>query len=364
MATRLYADGKARSIEIESISPRRGLTSAQAAELLRHFGSNLLPATPRPSLWKLVCAQMVHFFALMLCVAGAMAILAGMPQLGIAIFVVILLNGMFASAQEYRAERASEKLRELLPRRVTVFRDGAVVILRAEELVPEDLVVLHAGDRISADMQLIEVHSLSVDISALTGESVPVQLEVGQALFAGTLVREGEGMAIVTATGKATRLASIAQMTRASQRPRTPLALELDRVVRVIASVAISVGIVFLLVAALVGIRLTDAFLFAVGVFVALVPEGLLPTVALSLAMGAQRMAARHALVRRLESVETLGSTTFICTDKTGTLTLNEMAVVTAWTPKGIAVIEGTGYSPEANLAIDPEVLPAMRELA
>ena len=123
-------------------------------------------------------------------------------------------------------------------------------------------------------------------------------------------------------------------------------------------------GIVFLLIAALVGIRLTEAFLFAVGVFVALVPEGLLPTVTLSLAMGAQRMAARHALVRRLESVETLGSTTFICTDKTGTLTLNEMAVVTAWTPKGIAVIEGTGYSPEANLAIDPEVLPAMRELA
>jgi magnesium-transporting ATPase (P-type) len=362
MATRLDTDGKARSIEIENISSRRGLTSVQAAELLRQFGSNLFPATRRPSVWKLAGAQMVHFFALMLWVAGAMAILAGMPQLGIAIFVVILLNGTFAFAQEYRAERASEKLRELLPRRVMVFRDGAVVILRAEELVPEDLVVLHAGDRISADMQLIEVHSLSVDISALTGESVPVQLEAGQALFAGTLVREGEGMATVTATGKATRLASIAQMARASQRPRTPLALELDRVVRVIASVATSVGIVFLLTAALVGIRLTEAFLFAVGVFVALVPEGLLPTVTLSLAMGAQRMAARHALVRRLESVETLGSTTFICTDKTGTLTLNEMAVVTAWTPKGIAVIEGTGYSP--SLAIDPEVLPAMRELA
>lgn len=221
MATRPDTDGKARSIEIESISSRRGLTSVQAAELPRQFGSNLLPAAPRPSLWKLVCAQMVHFFALMLWVAGAMAILAGMPQLGIAIFVVILLNGTFAFAQEYRAERASEKLRELLPRRVMVFRDGAVVILRAEELVPEDLVVLHAGDRVSADMQLIEVHSLSVDVSPLTGESVPVQLEAGQALFAGTLVREGEGMATVTATGKATRLASIAQMTRASQRPRT-----------------------------------------------------------------------------------------------------------------------------------------------
>jgi P-type E1-E2 ATPase len=248
-------------------------------------------------------------------------------ELGVAIFVVILLNGVFAFAQEYRAERAAEKLRELLPRRVMVIRDTALLIIDAEDLVPGDLIVLHAGDRISADMQVLEVHSLSVDTSALTGESVPVMPEIGQTLFAGTLVREGEGMATVTATGKSTRLASIAQMTRASHRPRTPLAIELDHVVRVIALVATSVGIVFLVIAALVGIRWTDAFLFAVGVFVALVPEGLLPTVTLSLAMGAQRMAARHALVRRLESVETLGSTTFICTDKTGTLTLNEMAV-------------------------------------
>ena len=139
---------------------------------------------------------------------------------------------------------------------------------------------------------------------------------------------------IVTATGNSTRLAQIAQMTAAGQRPPSPLALELDRLVRIIALVAVAVGSVFLVIALLVGIRLSDGFLFALGVTVALVPEGLLPTVTLSLAIGAQRMAARGALVRRLESVETLGSTTFICTDKTGTLTQNEMSVVEAWTPK------------------------------
>jgi len=364
MATSLNSDGNVKSIHLQCVPYRRGLTSAQAAERLRQVGSNLFPATRPPPVWKQIASQLVHFFAVMLWVAGALAILAGMPQLGVAIFAVILLNGAFAFAQEYRAERAAEKLRELLPRRVMVIRDAAPLILDAQEVVPDDLVVLHAGDRISADMQVLEAHSLSVDTSALTGESVPVKLETGQRLFAGTLVCEGEGMATVITTGRATRLASIAQMSQASHRPRTPLAVELHHVVRVIAFVATSVGIVFLFIAALVGIRLTDAFLFAVGVFVALVPEGLLPTVTLSLAMGAQRMAGRHALVRRLESVETLGSTTFICTDKTGTLTLNEMAVVTAWTPKGTAVIEGMGYSPEARFLIDRDVLPSMRELA
>jgi magnesium-transporting ATPase (P-type) len=307
---------------------------------------------------------MVHFFALMLWIAGALAILAGMPQLGAAIFIVILLNGVFAFAQEYRAERASEKLRELLPRRATVVRDGAPTTIDVRQLVPGDVVCLRAGDRISADLDLVETNSLSIDVSALTGESLPIRPEPHQTVFAGTLVREGEGLGIVAATAMSTRLASIAQIAQSTDRPRTPLALELDRVVRIIAVVATSVGILFLAIAVVVGIRLTDAFLFAVGVFVALVPEGLLPTVTLSLAMGAQRMAQRHALVRRLESVETLGSTTFICTDKTGTLTLNQMAVVAAWTPTGSATIEGVGYEPNAQVTPQPAVLPALRQLA
>jgi magnesium-transporting ATPase (P-type) len=307
---------------------------------------------------------MVHFFALVLWVAGGLAILAGMPQLGLAIFVVIVLNGIFAFVQEYRAERASEKLRDLLPRRVTVLRDRIPAEINASDLVVDDIVLLQAGDRISADLRLFEAFALSVDTSMLTGESEPVSARIGDAAMAGTFVVEGQGRGTVTATGKETRLASLVQLTQASHRPRTPLAEELDRVVRAISIAALVAGVVFLMIAALVGIRLSDAFLFAIGVVVALVPEGLLPTVTLSLAVGAQRMAGRNALVRRLEAVETLGSTTFICTDKTGTLTLNEMSVVEAWTPSGSSTFEGTGYCPEGAIDARPELAPALREVA
>jgi magnesium-transporting ATPase (P-type) len=341
-----------------------GLSVEEVDLRRKHYGPNLLSRPPRLPLWRSLLSQLVHFFAVMLWIAGGLAILAGMPQLGFAIFVVIVLNGMFAFFQEYRAEKASERLRDLLPRRVTVRREGKTQSIDSLELVPDDVVVLNAGDRISADMRLAKVHSLSIDTSTLTGESVPTTPQTGEIIFAGTFAVEGEAMGIVTATGNSTRLAQIAQMTAAGRRPPSPLALELDRLVRIIALVAVAVGSVFLVIALLVGIRLSDGFLFALGVTVALVPEGLLPTVTLSLAIGAQRMAAHGALVRRLESVETLGSTTFICTDKTGTLTRNEMSVVEAWTPKGRASIEGRGYDPTGSLHAEPGLLPLFQELA
>ena len=274
-----------------------GLSLDEVEARRKHFGLNLLPRPSPIPLYRRLVSQLVHFFAVMLWVAGILAILAGMPQLGFAIFVVILLNGLFAFLQEYRAERASDRLRDLLPRRVSVIRNGERETIDAIELVPDDVVVLNAGDRISADMRLDQVRGLSVDTSTLTGESVPATLQVGESVFAGTFAVEGEGIGRVTATGRSTRLAQIAQLTAAKPRPATPLALELNRVVRVIALVCLAVGSVFLVTALLVGIRLTDAFLFALGVTVALVPEGLLPTVSLSLAMGAQKMAARGGLV-------------------------------------------------------------------
>ena len=213
---------------------------------------------------------------------------------------------------------------------------------------------------ISADLRVVEAHTLSIDTSTLTGESVPVTVEAGGEAFAGTFVVEGEGLAVVMTTGSATRLAGIAQLTRAGPRLSTPLAQELDRVVRTIAAIAVGVGSVFFIVSLLVGTPASNGFLFAIGVTVALVPEGLLPTVTLSLAMGAQRMAARHALVRRLDSVETLGSTTFICTDKTGTLTQNEMSVVEVWTPAGRARISGTGYEPTGSVQTGEEAIPLL----
>jgi magnesium-transporting ATPase (P-type) len=230
--------------------------------------------------------------------------------------------------------------------------------------VPDDVVLIDSGDRIAADMRVDSARGLLVDTSMLTGESVPSAPQPGEMLFAGTFAVEGEAVATVTAIGHATRLARIAHLSGTGRRPPSPLAVELSRVVRVIGGIALALGLLFLIIAWLVGIRLTDAYLFALGVTVALVPEGLLPTISLSLAIGAQRMAARGALVRRLESVETLGSTTFICTDKTGTLTRNEMSITDVWTPDGSARIEGVGYDPSGVIHAAPELMPRLKELA
>ena len=342
-----------------------GLTATDAERRLRDDGPNRLPTPTRAPAWRQLAAEMVHFFALLFWVAGALAFVAGMPQLGLAVFVVVLLNGTFAYAQERRAEHASERLRDLLPRQVTVVRDGVIVQVPADDLVVGDLVVLGEGDRISADLRLTRVHSLAVDTSMLTGESTPAHLSEGETVHAGSFVIEGEGRGVVIATGGHTRLADIASLASAQRPPRTPLRVELDRVSRIIAVVAITVGLGFFGVATLLGMPAADGFLFAVGVTVAVVPCGLLPTVTLSLANGAQRMAGRHALVRHLEAVETLGSTTFICTDKTGTLTRNEMAVVEVWMPAGRATLDGTGYAPTAEMRCDPpECRPELQALA
>jgi magnesium-transporting ATPase (P-type) len=326
-----------------------GLTSADAAARLVRNGPNSLPQPRRTHPLVVFARQLVHFFALMLWVAAGLALVAGMPALGIAIAVVVLLNGGFSFAQEYRADRAAERLRDLLPVRATVRRDGRATIIEAAGLVVGDVVLLEAGDRVCADSTLAGGR-LSVDESMLTGESKPVRPEPAGPVLAGTYVVEGQGEALVTATGARTRLAGISAVTLSATRPRSPLAGQLHQVVKVIALIAVAVGVLFFGLAMLLGLGASQGFLFAIGVTVALVPEGLLPTVTLSLARSAQRMAASNALVRRLESVQTLGATTFICTDKTGTLTRNEMSVVTVWTPDGVVAVAGEGYDPAGEL--------------
>ena len=300
----------------------------------------------------------------MLWVAGVLACVAGMPQLGVAIFVVVVINGLFAFAQAERAERATERLRSLMPTRVTVRRDGVPAVVESRDVVMGDIVLLSPGDRVAADLELVDAHSVTIDESMLTGESLPVEAATGARAWAGTFVVTGEADGVVVGTGAATRLAGIATLTAGVRRPPSPLAGELHRVVRTIALVALGVGVAFFGLSLALGTEPRDGFLFAVGVTVALVPEGLLPTVTLSLAMGAQRMAARDALVRNLEAVETLGSTTFICTDKTGTLTRNEMAVAEVWTPAGPVTIEGTGYGPVAAVEASNAARQAARQVA
>jgi magnesium-transporting ATPase (P-type) len=269
--------------------------------------------------------------------------------------VVVLVNAAFAFVQEYRAERATEALKRLLPPSARVRRDGVERAIPAEDLVPGDLLLLAAGDRISADARLVAHTELRVDNSVLTGESRTVVPD-GR-VFAGATVAAGLGEAIVTTTGMETEFGRVAALTQRVKRERTPLEHELDHVTRFVAILATALGGAFFVVAGTLGMGFEERFVFAVGVVVANVPEGLLPTVTLSLAMATQRMARRNALVRQLSSVETLGETTVICTDKTGTLTENEMTVQRVWTMEGAFEIEGVGYEPHGRFRQDGRVV-------
>jgi magnesium-transporting ATPase (P-type) len=341
-----------------------GLTSEEAAVRLVRNGPNRLPAARRPGAAQRLFGKLVHFFAVMLWAAGVLAFVAGLPQLGAAIFVVIVVNAVFAFVQESRADRAADRLHALLPRRVTVRRDGRSREVDAEDVVEGDLLLLGPGDRIPADATIVIAHGLLIDTSSFTGESEPSAVEEGGVL-AGMFVVEGEAETVVGATGEATRLAGITRLTVQTPSPPSPLTRELHRLVRVVAAIAVGVGGAFFLLTLLLGNPPSDGFVFAIGVTVALVPEALLPTVTLSLAWGAEQMAKRQVLVRKLDAVETLGSTTFICTDKTGTLTRNQMTVVEAWTPSGAAMVRTPGYDPGAAVVLsDPAGRPAMERLA
>ncbi|GAA0970617.1 Calcium-transporting ATPase [Nocardioides aquaticus] len=340
-----------------AVTPASGLTTAEVGARRAQDGPNAVPRPPPTPAWRLLLAEMTHFFAGMLWVAALLALLAGMGELAVAIVVIVLLNGVFAFAQEHKADRAAEQLVAMMPASTRVRRDGALAVVPVVDLVREDVVLLAAGDRVGADVRLVESHEVSVDESMLTGESLPVVHVVGDEVAAGTFVVQGDAVGVVEATGSRTRLAGIAALTEQAHRPPSPLAKQLHRLVLVVAVLAVSVGVLLAGTSLLLGLGVTSSLLLGIGVMVALVPEGLLPTVTLSLARAAQSMARDHALVRRLEAVETLGATTFICTDKTGTLTRNEMSVVEAWTTAGPVAVLGTGYEPDGTATGAPGAL-------
>jgi magnesium-transporting ATPase (P-type) len=344
--------------------PATGLTSEAVRRRLTEDGPNLLPEAARPHPLRELARQLTHLLAALLWVASALALLAGVPELAVAIVVIVLINAAFAFWQEYRADRSTQRLKSLLPTWVRVVRDGDAVLVDATGLVRGDLVMLAAGDRIGADMTVEVSEGLRLDESMVTGESSPVPHTAGDRLMTGSFVVQGEGRATVVATGEGTTLADISKLADSATRPPSPLTVQLDRVVRVVAVVAMGTGVLLGVSALVVGLGVTDAFLFGVGVSVALIPEGLLPTVTLSLARGARLMADRQALVRRLDAVETLGATTFICTDKTGTLTQNRMSVVDVVTLKGRVTVEGEGYHPTAELAGPADAVPLVRDVA
>jgi calcium-translocating P-type ATPase len=322
-----------------------GLSEGEARRRLAEYGPNRVEEAKGESLALRLLREFVHLFALILWLAAGLAFAAdlrqpgqGMATLGWAIVLVIAINGSFSFWQEYRAERAIAALKRLLPHQVTALRDGAACRVSAEDLVPGDVILVAEGESVPADCRLLESFGLRVNLATLTGESLPrarsaaasaeVDLLRSQnVLLAGSAVVAGEGRALVFATGMHTEFGRIARLTQAGGEPPSPLQHEIARLSRVVAMLATGLGVVFFGIGRLLGLPFWENFIFAIGIIVANVPEGLLPTVTLSLAMATQRMAKRSALVRHLPAVEALGAATVICTDKTGTLTENRMTV-------------------------------------
>lgn len=322
-----------------------GLSREEALRRLEEYGPNRVERIEKAPLVLRFLKEFTHFFALILWLAAALAFVAefsdpgkGMATLGWAILGVILINGVFSFWQEYRAERALAALEKLLPHQVKVLRIGKIEEIPAAELVPGDILILREGDDIPADCRLVEAFGVRVNNATVTGESLPKArnaapceeediLQARNVLLAGTSLVSGETRAVVFATGMHTEFGKIAHLTQTAGEELSPLQREIARLSRLVAALATLLGIVFFLAGQAIGLSFWESLIFAIGIIVANVPEGLLPTVTLALAMATQRMARRNALVRHLPAVETLGAATVICTDKTGTLTLNRMAV-------------------------------------
>ncbi|HLB02239.1 MAG TPA: cation-transporting P-type ATPase [Nitrospiria bacterium] len=322
-----------------------GLSGPEARRRFMEFGPNQVERVKKEPLAFQFLRGFTHFFALILWVAAGLAFFAewndpgkGMAALGLAILGVILVNALFSFTQEFRAERAISALQKLLPHLVKALRDRKVVQIPAAELVPGDLILLEQGDNIPADCRLVQGFGVRVNNATITGESLPkardehpsTEEDLTQSknvLLAGTSLVSGETKALVFATGMHTEFGKIAHLTQTAGEALSPLQKEVILLSRMVALLATALGVIFFFIGRALGLSFWENFIFAIGIIVANVPEGLLPTLTLALAMGSQRMARRNALIRHLPSVETLGSATVICTDKTGTLTQNRMAV-------------------------------------
>ena len=322
-----------------------GLSPDEARRRLADSGRNVLIAPGRYSMLRGLARHFTHFLAVLLWIAAALSFAAdfmrpgeGMATLAWAILGVIVINAIFAFLQEYKAERAVQALHRLLPDKAWVTRGGQPIEVARSEIVPGDLLILEEGERVPADARLIEANGMRVDNAALTGESNPKRrtaeatedghwLDTPNLVFAGTTILSGHGRAVVFATGMRSEFGKIAGFTTTVETSFSPLQKEIITVTRIVAVISLAMGTSFFMIGLWTGLGFWISAIFGIGIIVANVPEGLLPTVTLALAMSSQRMAKRHALIKHLSSVETLGCTTVICTDKTGTLTENRMKV-------------------------------------
>jgi Ca2+-transporting ATPase len=356
----------------------QGLSGDEVTRRRAKYGPNELKENPRPTFFQLVIAQLNNFIVILLIIASIISALLGDWIEAAVIMLIVVLNAILGVIQESRAEEALAALKKMSAPESQVLRDGQRISVPASALVPGDVVFLEAGNFVPADMRLIEAVNLRVEEAALTGESVPVQknaasvLDKGASLgdrkntvFMGTVVNYGRGHGIVVATGMSTQLGMIADMLQAVEDESTPLQIRLDQLGKMLAIGALAIcGVVFLISLWRSGVFtvgltpetteiILNSFMIAVGLAIAAVPEGLAAVVTISLALGMREMVKRHALIRRLASVETLGSATVICSDKTGTLTQNVMTVTRLWVDGRTAEVTGTGYDPIGDFYID-----------
>jgi Ca2+-transporting ATPase len=343
-----------------------GLTNSEAARRLASCGPNELQAAGRVSPWAILLEQFKNILIIILLLATAFSAFLGHGVEAIAITVIVLFAVVLGFVQEYRAERAIEALREMAAPAATVIREGRERRVPARELVPGDLILLATGDKVPADVRLIEAVNLQTVEAALTGESAPVEkhtrplederLPTGDRknmAYAGTAVTYGRGRAVVVATGMATEFGKIARMLEAVETSKTPLQENLDRVGHALARAAVVVVIIIVAPGLFRGQPFIEMFIFGVALAVAVVPEALPAVVTISLALGVKRMVRRNALVRRLPAVETLGSTSVICSDKTGTLTRDEMTTRRLFVGGRLLEVSGTGYEPRGTFSMN-----------
>ncbi|WP_372736402.1 cation-translocating P-type ATPase, partial [Nocardioides sp.] len=340
----------------------RGLTRHQVEERLARFGPNTLPPAQGPGLLRRILRQFHHPLIYVLIASSGITAALGEYVDSFVIFCVVAINAVIGFIQESKAEAALEGLRSMVRTRARVVRDGRAVVIASEELVPGDLVLLEAGDKVPADLRLTRLVELRIDESALTGESMPVA-KSDQVLppaipvadrynmaYSGTLVTTGSGAGIVVASGAETELGQIHRLVGAAESIATPLTAKLAEFSKILTVAILALAAATFAVGILRGQDAAETFTAAVALAVGAIPEGLPAAVTITLAIGVSRMARRRAVIRRLPAVETLGSTTVICTDKTGTLTANQMTVRTVWTPSGYVSVSGSGYTPSGSL--------------
>ncbi|HBK85575.1 MAG TPA: ATPase, partial [Firmicutes bacterium] len=359
-------------------SSEQGLPAAVAQRHRERYGPNLLQQAPAPAPWQLFLEQFKDFMTLVLLVATLISGLLGEYADALSIIAIVLVNAVLGFIQEYRAEQAIAALAKLNHPHVDIRRDNRDLTVDVGELVPGDLVFIQAGMRVPADIRLGTAVALEVDEAALTGESLPVRKssesvavsapvhDRSSMLYSGTLVTRGHGNGMVVATGMHTEVGRIAQMLQEVEREQTPLQARLEQLGKYIVWGCLLVCAAVVFMGVYRGEDPTTMFLAGVSLAVAAIPEGLPAIVTIALAIGVQRMIKAQAIVRKLPAVETLGCSSIICSDKTGTLTKNEMTVRRIWLSSGMIEVSGGGYSPQGELwrARRPVVLRQVPDLA